>query len=214
MDRLTQVTLAIGHKLRTARLAADLTLAEVAMRAGLSEGFLSKLERGEAAASIANLIQLADALGLGLGELFEAGAGQPAKTRIAVYRAGDSGLRDVAATGYRWRVLGGGAPLDRLEVFHLVFPRGERMKTMVSHAGQEHCHVLAGEILFHVGDAQYRLKTGDGIFIDSEQPHRAENVGRGRAQVLMTVARPADISPPTDWWRLNASSSRQRESAS
>lgn len=209
MDRLTQVTLAIGHKLRTARLGADLTLAEVANRAGVSEGFLSKLERGEAAASIANLIQLADVLGLGLAELFGTVAGTPARTRIAVYRGGEGALSDVTATGYRWRVLGGGAPLDRMEVFHLVFPRGKHMETMVSHAGQEHCHVLSGEVLFHVGEAQYRLKAGDGIFIDSEQPHRAESVGRGRAHVLMTVARPADASDSTDWWRLSSSTTEQ-----
>ena len=205
MDRLAQVALAVGHKLRTARLGADLTLADVASRAGVSEGFLSKLERGEAVASIANLIQLADVLGLGLAELFGTKAGTPARTRIAVYRGGEGALQDVAASGYRWRVLGGGAPLDRMEVFHLVFPRGKHMETMVSHPGQEHCHVLSGEVLFHVGDAQYRLKAGDGIFIDSAQPHRAESVGRGRAHVLMAVARPADVSESTDWWRLSSS---------
>jgi quercetin dioxygenase-like cupin family protein len=195
-------------------LGAGRTLADVAARAGLSEGFLSKLERGQAAASIANLIQLTDALGLGLAELFAGSAGAPAKTRISVYRGSDDTLQEVAATGYRWRALAGGAPLDRMEVFHLVFPRTSRMATMVSHPGQEHCHVVAGEVLFHVGDAQYRLKAGDGIFIDSEQPHRAENVGRGRAHMLMTVARPADVSESTDWWRLSSSSTIEQERTS
>lgn len=205
MDRLAQVSLAIGHKLRTARLGAGLTLADVASRAGLSEGFLSRLERGEVAASIANLIQLVDVLGLGLGELFGAATGAPARTRIAVHRGDEMALSDVAGTGYRWRVLGGGAPLDRLEVFHLVFPRRSRMETMVCHPGQEHCHVLSGEVLFHVASEQYRLRAGDGIFIDSEQPHRAENAGRGRAHVLMAVARSAEASPATEWWRLASS---------
>jgi len=211
LDKVAQVTLAIGHKLRTARLGAGLTLAEVAARAGVSEGFLSKLERGEVAASIANLIQLVDVLGLGLGELFGTMAGAPARTRVAVYRGGEAALSDVAATGYRWRVLGGGAPLDRLEVFHLVFPRKSRMETMVSHPGQEHCHVLSGEVLFHVGRAQYRLKAGDGIFIDSEQPHRAENAGRGRAHVLMAAAKPAEASAVADWWRLSPSTVEPHE---
>jgi quercetin dioxygenase-like cupin family protein len=89
-----------------------------------------------------------------------------------------------------------------MEVFHLVFPREKGMPTMVSHAGQEHCYVLAGEIVFHVGDAQYRLKAGDGIFIDSQQPHRAENAGRTKAHVLMSVAKPAEASEAPDWWHL------------
>lgn len=203
MDRIARTTQDIGRRLRAARTGAGLTLAAVARQAGVSEGFLSKLERGQAAASIANLIQLADVLGLGLHELFPSD-GAPAKTRVALHRADDGRLRDVAATGYRWRHLGGGAPLDRMEVFHLVFPRARGMETTVSHPGQEHCYVLSGEVLFHVGGETHRLKAGDGILIDSQQPHRAENAGHGQAHVLMTVARPAEAADVPDWWHLSS----------
>lgn len=220
MDKIARTTQDIGRRLRAARVGAGLTLAAVARQAGVSEGFLSKLERGQAAASIANLIQLADVLGLGLHELFPSESA-PAKTRVAVHRAdvAASDLQEVAATGYRWRHLGGGAPLDRLEVFHLVFPRADRkgkrgMATTVSHPGQEHCYVLSGEVLFHVGDAQYRLEAGDGILIDSQQPHRAENAGRGQAQMLMTVARPADAGDLPDWWRLTTTTTKKEETGS
>ena len=201
MDKIARTTRDIGLRLRAARTGAGLTLAHVAGRAGVSEGFLSKLERGQAAASIANLIQLAEVLGLGMHELFP-NEGAPAVTRVAVHRADGGNLEEVA--GYRWRHLGGGAPLDRMEVFHLVFPRARGMEAMVSHPGQEHCYVLSGEVLFHVGDTQYRLKAGDGILIDSQQPHRAENAGRGQAQVLMSVARPADAAGVPDWWHLSS----------
>jgi transcriptional regulator with XRE-family HTH domain len=204
MDKIARTTRDIGRRLRAARTGARLTLADVAGRAGVSEGFLSKLERGQAAASIANLIQLTEALGLGLHELFPS-EGAPAKTRVAVHRAGTEDLKEASATGYRWRHLGGGAPLDRMEVFHLVFPRAKGMQTTVSHPGQEHCYVLSGEVLFHVGGTSYRLKAGDGILIDSQQPHRAENAGRGQAHVLMTVARPAEASDVPDWWHLSSS---------
>jgi transcriptional regulator with XRE-family HTH domain len=209
LDRIARTTREIGSRLRSARLGAGLTLAEVAARANVSEGFLSKLERGHAAASIANLIQLADALGLGLHELFD-NEQAPAKTRVAVHRSAAGGkLEEVAGTGYLWRHLGGGAPLDRMEVFHLVFPREKGMEAMVSHPGQEHCYVLAGEVRFFVGDAEYRLKTGDGILIDSQQPHRAENAGRGKAQVLMTVAKPAESADAPDWWHLSRSAAEK-----
>src|SRR3954469_1930842 len=209
MDKIAETTRDIGRRLRAARLGAGLTLAGTAAKAGVSEGFLSKLERGQTAASIANLIQLTEALGLGLHELF-ASDGAPARTRVVVHR-GDAGkLEEVAATGYSWRHLGGGAPLDRMEVFHLVFPREKGMAAMVSHPGQEHCYVLSGEIVFHVGDAQYRLKAGDGIFIDSQQPHRAENAGRTKAHVLMSVAKPAEASEAPYWWHLSKLEEVQR----
>ena len=186
MDKIPDATREIGNRLRSARVGAGATLASVARQAGLSESFLSRLERGQAVASIANLIQLAEALGLGLHELFQS-ANAPARTRVAVHRA-QGGLKDVAATGYRFRHLGGGAPLDRLEVFHLVFPRAKGMPTTVSHPGQEHCYVLSGEVVFHVDGVAHRLKPGDGILIDSQLPHRAENAGRGQAHVLISGA--------------------------
>ena len=59
MDKVAQASREIGNRLRSARIGAGVTLASVARQAGLSESFLSRLERGQAVASIANLIQLA-----------------------------------------------------------------------------------------------------------------------------------------------------------
>lgn len=204
MDKVERTARDIGQRLRSARLGAGLTLADVAARAGVSEGFLSKLERGHSNASIANLLQLTEVVGLGLDELFGGGA-TPARTRVSIHRSHAPEFQEVAATGYLWRSLGGGAPLDRLEVFHLVFPAKARMEAMVSHPGQEHCYVLSGEVRFFVGDDQYRLKAGDGIFIDSQQPHRAENAGRGKAHMLMAVSKSAETAEAPDWWRLASS---------
>src|SRR5882672_9769361 len=112
VDRVAQATQDIGSRLRAARAGAGLTLADVAARVGISEGFLSKLERGQAAASIANLIQLTDTLGLSLHELFTStSTSTPTKTKVAVHRGEHDKLAEIAATGYRWRHLGGGAPL-------------------------------------------------------------------------------------------------------
>lgn len=209
MDKVEQTARDIGRRLRSARLGAGLTLADVANRAGVSEGFLSKLERGHSNASIANLLQLTDVVGLGLDELFGGGA-TPARTRVAIHRGQAPEFQEVAATGYLWRSLGGGAPLDRLEVFHLVFPAKARMEAMVSHPGQEHCYVLSGDVRFFVGEERHRLKAGDAIFIDSQQPHRAENAGRGKAHMLMAVTKSTETAEAPDWWRL-ASSAQTKE---
>ncbi len=203
--RIDVVTQELGRRIRAARNAAALTLSDLAGRADLSEGFLSRLERGQASASIANMIRIADALGLGLHDLFADRTAQE-RTAVTVHRGSRAEFSEVAGTGYRWRPLAGGAPLDRLEVFHLVFPLREAMETLVSHPGQEHCFVLSGEILFHVGGHRHRLGAGDGILIDSALPHRAENVGGQEAHVLMTVSAPSDGAEPLEWWRLPAAS--------
>ena len=48
MDKIARTTQDIGRRLRVARIGAGLTLAAVARQASVSEGFLSKLERGQA----------------------------------------------------------------------------------------------------------------------------------------------------------------------
>lgn len=199
LNKVETASQEIGRRIRSARVGAGLTLADLAGLTHLSEGFLSKLERGHASSSIANLIQITEALGLGLHELF-AHDTAPARTSVAVHGAAALDAIEITTTGYRWRHLAGGAPLDRMEVCHLVFPRRERMKTMVSHPGQEHCYVLSGEILFYVDGKKHRLRAGEGIFIDSTLPHRAENAGNSEAHVLMVVSKPAE-SAATDWWR-------------
>lgn len=65
----------IGGQLKAARLARRKTLAEVAEESGLTKGFLSKLERDQTTASVASLMRLCGALGLSVGELFDASPG-------------------------------------------------------------------------------------------------------------------------------------------
>jgi transcriptional regulator with XRE-family HTH domain len=66
----------VGAQLRAARLAARRSMAEVAEEAGLTKGFLSKLERDLANVSVASLIRLCDALGVSVGSLFQPSKGE------------------------------------------------------------------------------------------------------------------------------------------
>ena len=66
----------IGAALREARLAARKSMAEVAAEAGLTKGFLSKLERDLANVSVASLMRLCAVLGIAVGTLFEPPKGE------------------------------------------------------------------------------------------------------------------------------------------
>src|SRR6201993_4288266 len=66
----------IGAQLKAARLAARMSMAEVAEQAGLTKGFVSKLERDLGNVSVASLIRLCDAPGLSVGSLFQAPTGE------------------------------------------------------------------------------------------------------------------------------------------
>lgn len=62
----------VGARLKAVRQARRLTLTDVAEASGLTKGFLSKLERDQASASVAALVRVCAALGISPGSLFEA----------------------------------------------------------------------------------------------------------------------------------------------
>ncbi|WP_422029825.1 helix-turn-helix domain-containing protein [Roseovarius sp.] len=203
----------IGACIKAGRTAEKLTLSALAEKCGLTESFLSKLERGVASASIANLLQICAALNIEIGSLFDGLGVAPARTRVSVHRRSDN-FAFIPSTGYSWKRVGGGSPKDEMEVFHLVLPETDRMEAYVSHPGQEHCFVISGEVLFEVGEESFHLSTGDSIFIDSQQPHRARSAGGADAQILMTVAA-ADVSRVEfDWWRPSSAALQERPQSS
>src|SRR4029079_16615392 len=68
---------ALGERLRAIRQLRRKTLKSVATAAGISESFLSQLERGRTNATIATLQRLATALGIEVSDLFARGAARP-----------------------------------------------------------------------------------------------------------------------------------------
>ncbi|MGO9397315.1 MAG: helix-turn-helix domain-containing protein [Xanthobacteraceae bacterium] len=202
MDKLKHTVQEIGQKIRAARIRADLRLSDLSKRTGLAESSLSRIERGHTAVSVMNLVQICEVLSIGLEELLDPKA-TPSKTAIATHGRQTDDFEEVESTGYLWKHLVGGAQFDVFNVFHLVFPRNETMKTMVSHAGQEYCYVLEGEVLFYVGDECHHLRAGSGILIDSELPHRAERLGDKEAHMLMIVTRSGAEQMVPEWWNVS-----------
>ena len=103
----------IGARLRTARQAAGLTLAAVAEQAGLTKGFLSRLERDEVSPSVASLVTVCGVLGIGVGTLFEA-------PETSLVRAGEAPPINFGGRGLHESLLTlanrGFALIDRLQL--------------------------------------------------------------------------------------------------
>src|SRR5207244_2520419 len=101
----------VGERLRELRRIRRCTLRTIADRSGLSESFLSQVERGRANASIASLRSIADALGVSVADLFEPG-GPP---RPRVLRRADRPALNFGILGRK--LLLTQRPLHHLEVF-------------------------------------------------------------------------------------------------
>lgn len=197
-----QLVQAVAARLREARRAQRLTLRALSDKTGLSEPFLSRLERGRVSTSIANLILITRIVGIELGQLFRDAAGTTATQHYTLVRASERRAPEaVPATGYSYQPMATGWPGQRMDAFLLTFPVKNRADVLTSHEGDELSFVLQGEILFQLGDEKIPLRAGDCLYFNAEIPHMGKNVGRVDAKVLMVAAPGRGPGRELGWWR-------------
>lgn len=177
----------VGSRLREARQARRLTLRKVAERAGITEGYLSQIERGRSQASVATLRSVAESLGLHIGDLF-APVWQPEAT---VLRVSEREALAIGALGRKYR-LSRPAPTN-LEVFlGDLDPGGSTGEQLYAHGdSEEFVYVVVGEVELLLGEERYGLSTGDCADYRSSTPHTLREVADEPAQVLWVISPPS-----------------------
>ena len=177
----------VGERLRDIRRHRRATLKTIADRAGVSESFLSQVERGRASASIASLRRIAGALGVTVADLFEP-AGPP-RSRVLKRDA-----RPSLAFGILGRkLLLTPRPLLNLEVFAgELDPGGSTGAEPYAHGDSEELFVvISGRVQLELGGDLHELESGDSIDYRSSTPHRASNIGEERAEVMWIISPPS-----------------------
>src|SRR5919199_5561578 len=147
----------VGERLRALRRLRRCTLRTVAERSGLSESFLSQVERGRSSASIASLRRIAEALGVTVADLFEP-SGPP---RPRVLRRDE---RPSLAFGILGRkLLLTPRPLHHLEVFMGELDvGGSTGAEPYAHGDSEELFVvLNGHVQLELGGESHELGPGD-----------------------------------------------------
>jgi transcriptional regulator with XRE-family HTH domain len=168
----------VGAAVRALRTGRGWSMRELARRAGVSQPFITKLERGDMLPSIATLYDLAHALGVSPSHLLPdvpgAGLAMPD-----------------APGGYTTRLLAGGA--DRaLHVYELLIPPGNGDAEPFEHPGEEVAVVLKGQVHCLQGGRRTEVAAGGSLTLDPSVPHRWRNDGALPARVLLVCD---DTSP-------------------
>ncbi|MES2209831.1 MAG: cupin domain-containing protein [Chloroflexota bacterium] len=176
----------LGPRLRRLRTSRALTLRQVAQRAGVTESFLSQVERGVATPSIASVQRIAGGLGLSIADLFaevEGGGLVRAAERRRITYPGLGAVDEFLTRGK------GG----RLQVImSTVEPGGGTGDEPYTHdSDEEVVIVLEGELDLWVGDEHVHLEAGDAFAHSSRVPHRNTNNGTGPARLLFCITPPS-----------------------
>jgi transcriptional regulator with XRE-family HTH domain len=181
----------IGSRVRDHRARRGWTLEDLAGRSGVSRRMLVNIEQASANPSIATLLRISDALGIGLPALVDA-------DRSAVLRVIRSGQAPVL-----WRGPSGGSavlvagtePPDVVELWDWSLAPGESHHSEAHAAGtRELLLVLEGQVRVQAGAAEHVLSVGDSATFRSDIQHSYCNPARGagakRARFALTVFEP------------------------
>lgn len=179
--------LELGPRLRRLRTLRGLTLRELSASAGVTESFLSQVERGVATPSIASVQRIARGLGLSIADLFaEVESGGLVVRAAERRRIQYPGLG--AVDEFLTRGKGG-----RLQVImSTVEPGGGTGEEPYTHESDEEVLVvLEGELDLWVGEEHFHLEQGDAVTHSSRVPHRNTNNGSKPARILFCSTPPS-----------------------
>ena len=185
-DPVATDTAKIGQRLKAVRRAQRRTLEEVAEASGLTKGFLSKIERDLASASVAALLRICATLNVPLSSLFE-----------------NDSTGEVVRSGSYPRIDFGGQDLAE----YLLTPPAERRVQVILSKVQpgggsgnegyslpaevEFVYVVSGALDLGFAERTIRLGAGDAFTFDPSTPHTFRAADPEAPTTVMWVLCPA-----------------------
>ncbi|MGH8894375.1 MAG: helix-turn-helix domain-containing protein [Actinomycetes bacterium] len=180
----------IGAQLKAARLAGRKTLAEIALESGLTKGFVSKLERDQATASVASLMRLCQALGIQVGSLFHSSPGE-------VVRQGAYPPINFGGVGMSEFLLTPEGERRVQAIFSEIEPGGGSGDELYAlPADVEFVYVVEGRLEVTLRDHTVVLETGDAFTFPPRNEHCFRSTAEGSTTRVLWVFAPA-LAPGT-----------------
>jgi len=181
---------ALGLQIRTLRRQQDLSVADLASAAGISNGMLSKIENGGISASLTTLQSISSALQVPLSSLFSTFEERqdcsyvPAGQGVTIDRRGTK-------VGHVYRLLGHVLRGDlAMEPYLIELTEDAAPYTSFQHGGVEFIYMLQGEMSYRHGSKSYALKEGDSLLFDSAAAHGPEKLSGRKTSYLSIIVYP------------------------
>lgn len=177
----------IGTRVRSRRVERGWTLDQLAERSGVSRRMVVNVEQGTSNPSIATLLRLSDALGVGLPALVDV-------ERPGALRVLDAGQAPVLWRGHAGgsaRLVAGTPPPDVVELWDWALQPGESHSTEPHAAGtQELLLVLDGSVRLTVGMQTRVLRAGASAQYPGDVAHGYAHAAGAPARFCLTVHEP------------------------
>lgn len=162
----------IGKNIKALRLSRKFTLETLAGKAGLTKGYLSKVENSTKSPPVSTLVVIAKALDVTLSRIF---GEENTAVRCSVVKKTERQFmaKTGVGFGYSYETLAHKYPDKKMEPSILTIPADSKKSLVFQHDGEEMVLVIEGAMRFFHGGDEYLLETGDCVYYDSSVPHYA-----------------------------------------
>jgi transcriptional regulator with XRE-family HTH domain len=181
------VILQISNKIREKRKERNITIQELADKAGVTKGFISQIENNRTVPSLAVLLSIIKSLHIDLNAFFDELQGDNGETENVVVRKKDQyqDFQKENAKGFLYQRIFSTTIQDRhVDIVLLRLQKNSR-RAMVKTDAFEYKYVISGQVEYTIGEAKHLLGAGDSIYFDAREPHNPKNIGDEDALMLV-----------------------------
>jgi transcriptional regulator with XRE-family HTH domain/KaiC/GvpD/RAD55 family RecA-like ATPase len=175
----------LGVRLRELRVKKGISQADLAKMVGVTPSTISQVESNLIYPSLPALFKMAEVLSVDVGSFFHSGHANTRKIIFQASHAVETELPSPDASSVNAKLL---IPIDfssRGEPYLLEIPSHSKIPShFFVHKGEEMGYLLSGRLEVTINRVQYKLTSGDTIYLTSEIPSQWNNPGRSVARLL------------------------------
>lgn len=181
------IILKISYRIKEIRKEKNITIQELANRAGVSKGLISQIENNRTIPSLPVLMNIVHSLDLDLTAFFKNISPGDRQEKVFVIRSSEyTSLKKEAAKGFNYqRILARNIHGGPVDFVLLELKKGARRNKMVVTDAFEYKYLVKGKIEYLIEDKTYILEEGDSIFFDGRLGHNLSNVGESDAIMVV-----------------------------
>lgn len=182
-----EILLLIGERIRSRRQEKNITLEQLANKAGVTKGLISQIENNRTVPSLPVLLSIVHSLDEDMRGFFEGLQAKMVDQKYFIIRKGEAkevNREPVKGFTYK-RIFSRAVHSSAFDMEILEIKTGAGRRQMVSTEAYELKYMIQGQIEYQVDNEKFQLKEGDSLAFDGRHPHRVKNIGKTTALLLV-----------------------------
>lgn len=181
----------LGERIKSLRKIRGMTLVEVAKKTGIDQATLSRIENGVMIGTLNSHMQIAEALGLNLPDLYEdvldklsEAKDKTVRQKLETFSHSSGAVAELLTSGILQKKM--------MPVLLKLKPKGRTESEEYTPVTERFIYVLKGLADISIGKEQKKLSTGESLYFNASLPHHFMNTSKSECW-LLSVMTPASL---------------------